>query len=152
MQVSKSILSSGLPRRGDMNRRLNWMMLPTAIAATLAIASAVYGNPVQTPLSAPITVSGTSGGSQSSQCGFIPAEPSQVIVVDQPSPLRIKLQGQGQPTLWITGPSNRCVMADSAAGGTIEVPGVWEQGTYSVFVGDMAQGSHPYTLSITQEN
>jgi hypothetical protein len=135
-----------------MKKHFDWMIIPTAMAMTLAIASAVYSNPVQTPLSAPITVSGNSGGSQASQCGFIPTEPSQVIVVDQPSPLRIKLQGQGQPTLWITGPSNRCVMADSAAGGTIEVPGVWEQGTYSVFVGDMAQGSHPYTLSITQEN
>jgi hypothetical protein len=140
-----------------MKTRFDGMMLPTAIAMTVAIAAAVpsnpaHGNPVQTPLAAPVTVSGTSGGSQASQCGFIPAEPSQVIVVDQPSPLRIKLQSQGQPTLWITGPSNRCVMADSAAGGAIEVPGVWEQGTYSVFVGDMAQGSHPYTLSITQEN
>jgi hypothetical protein len=135
-----------------MKKHFDWMMIPTAIAMTFAIATAVYGNPVQTPLTAPITVSGNSGGPQQSQCGFIPAEPSQVIVVDQPSPLRLKLQGQGQPTLWITGPSSRCVIADTAANGVIEVPGVWEQGTYSVFVGNMAQSSQPYTLSITQEN
>jgi hypothetical protein len=135
-----------------MKKRFDWMTIPTAIAMTMTIATSVYSTPVQTPLASPITISGTSGGSESSQCGFIPAEPNQVIVVDQPAPLRIKLQGQGQPTLWITGPSNRCVMADAAANGTIEVPGVWAQGTYSVYVGDMAQGSHPFTLSITQEN
>lgn len=134
-----------------MKKRFDWMTIPTAIAMTMAIATSVYSTPVQTPLAAPITISGNSGGSQASQCGFIPTEPNQVLVVNQPSPIRIKLQGQGQSTLWITGPSNRCVMAD-AANGTIEVPGVWEQGTYSVFVGDMAQSGHPFTLSITQEN
>lgn len=135
-----------------MKKRFDWMTIPTAIAMTMAIATSVYSTPVQTPLPAPITISGNSGGSQSSQCGFIPTEPNQVLVVNQPSPIRIKLQGQGQPTLWITGPSNRCVMADADASGTIEVPGVWEQGTYSVFVGDMTPGGHPFTLSITQEN
>lgn len=133
-------------------RFINWMTIPTAIAMTMAIATSVYSTPVQTPLAAPLSISGNSGGSQASQCGFIPTEPNQVIIVNQPSPLRIKLQGQGQPTLWITGPSNRCVMADASANGTIEVPGVWEQGTYSVFVGDMDQAGHPFTLSITQEN
>jgi len=135
-----------------MKKRFNWMTIPTAIAMTMAIANTVYSTPVQTPLAAPITISGNSGGSQASQCGFISTEPNQVIVVNQPSPLRIKLQGEGQPTLWITGPANRCVMADAAANGTIEVPGVWGPGTYSVFVGDMTQNSHPFTLSITQEN
>lgn len=135
-----------------MKKCFDWMTIPTAMAMTMAIASSVYSIPVQTPLAAPLTISGNSGGSQASQCGFIPTQPNQVLVVSQPSPLRIKLQGQGQPTLWITGPSNRCVMADAAANGTIEIPGVWEQGTYSVFVGDLAQGSHPFTLSITQEN
>jgi len=135
-----------------MKKRFDWMIIPTAIAMTMAIATSVYSTPVQTPLAAPITISGNSGGSQSSQCGFIPTEPNQVLVVNQPSPIRIKLQGQGQPTLWITGPSSRCVMADADDSGTIEVPGVWGQGTYSVFVGDMAPGGHPFTLSITQEN
>ncbi|NJR66849.1 MAG: hypothetical protein HC772_18545 [Leptolyngbyaceae cyanobacterium CRU_2_3] len=63
----------------------------------------------------------------------------------------LKVQGQGQITLWITGPVNRCGMADGSSGGTIEVPAVWQPGTYSVFVGDRSQGSFPYTLSINQE-
>lgn len=135
-----------------MKRKRNWLVFPTAFAATLAIATIAHSNPVQTPLASPVTVNGSSGGGQSSQCGFISNMPSQVIVVNQPTALRFKLQGQGQPTLWITGPVDRCVMADGLSNGEIELPGVWEPGTYSVYVGDLAQGSHPYTLSITQEN
>ncbi|WP_416670978.1 hypothetical protein [Egbenema bharatensis] len=135
-----------------MKRKMNWFVFPTALAATLAIATTVQGNPVQTPLSAPVTVNGSSGGGQASQCGFISGTPSQVIVVNQPTALRFKLEAQGQPTLWIAGPVDRCVMADGLSGGQIELPGVWEPGTYSIYVGDLAQGSHPYTLSITQEN
>ncbi|MBD3880569.1 hypothetical protein IFO70_02240 [Phormidium tenue FACHB-886] len=134
-----------------MNRR-KWMTIPTALAMTFAVTTAAHSNPVQTPLAAPITVNGNSGGGQSSQCGFIANTPNQVVVVGQPTPLRFKLQGQGQPTLWITGPVNRCVMADDYSAGTIEVPGVWQEGTYSVFVGDRTQSSHPFTLSISQEN
>jgi hypothetical protein len=134
----------------NMKRHIRWLAFST-IAAALSIAPAAYSNPVQTPLASPVSVSGSSGGAQSSQCGFIAGSPSQVVVVNQPTPLRFKLQGQGQPTLWITGPVNRCVMADQFSGGSIEVPGVWEQGTYSVYVGDRNQGSFPYTLSINQE-
>lgn len=132
-----------------MTRQMNWLAFPTAVAATFAVATIAYSNPVQTPLASPVTVTGSSGGAQQSDCGFISGTPSQVIVVNEPTPLRFKLQSQGQPTLWITGPVDRCVMA---AGSSIELPGVWEQGTYSVYVGDLSQGSHPFTLSITQEN
>ena len=132
--------------------RNKWMAVPTALAMTFSIAATTHSSPVQTPLAAPITVEGNSGGAQSSQCGFIADSPTQVVVVAQPTPLRFKLQGQGQPTLWITGPVNRCVMADNYSGGTIEVPGVWQQGTYSVFVGDRTQSGHPFKLSISQEN
>jgi hypothetical protein len=135
-----------------MRRHNNWLIIPTALAATLAIATTANSNPVQAPLSSPITVRGSSGGSQSSQCGYISNTPSQVVVVNQPSPLRFQLQSQGQPTLWITGPVNRCVMADAYSEGKIDVPGVWAQGTYSVFVGERDQSSHPYTLSIAPGN
>jgi len=126
-----------------------WMLLPTAIAATFAMATLAAAQ-VQTPLTAAVTVSGSSGQVQS-QCGFIANAPSQVVVVNQPTPLRFKVQSQGQPTLWIKGPVDRCVMADGAAGGNIEVPGVWAQGTYSVYVGNQAQAGQPYTLSIIPE-
>jgi hypothetical protein len=135
-----------------MKRPVRWLAIPAALSALFALTPAAQSNPVQTPLATPVTVTGSSGGSQSSQCGFISGSPTQVVVVSQPTSLRFKLQGQGQPTLLIQGPVNRCVMADQFSGGVIEVPGVWEQGTYSVFVGDRTQTSHPYTLSITQIN
>ncbi len=132
-------------------KNMNWSRLftalPAAIAATLTTTVALAD--VQTPLASPVTVSGNSGQVQS-QCGFISNTPAQVVVVNQPTPLRFKVQGQGQPTLWIQGPVDRCVMADSFSGGNIEVPGIWQQGTYSVFVGNQVS-DQPYTLSIIPE-
>lgn len=133
-----------------MKGSINWMLVPTAIAATLAMITLASAETVQTPLSAPVTVSGTSGQVQS-QCGFNAGVPTQVIVVNQPTPLSFKVQSQGQPTLWIQGPVERCVMADGTSGGNIEAPGVWQPGTYSVYVGNQAQDGQPYTLSIIPE-
>jgi len=130
----------------ELNR---WMLVPTAIAATFAMATLAAAQ-IQTPLAAAVTVSGSSGQVQS-QCGFIANAPAQVVVVNQSTPLRFKVQSQGQPTLWIKGPVDRCVMADGFSGGKIEVPGVWEPGTYSVYVGNQVQAGQPYTLSIVPE-
>lgn len=131
-----------------MKCSMNWMIVPTALAAVFTIVTTASADTVQTPLASPITVSGSSGQVQS-ECGFNAGSPTQVVVVNQPTPLRFTVEGQGQPTLWIKGPVNRCVMTP---GSSINVPGVWEQGTYSVFVGNLAEGSHPYTLSIIPEN
>ncbi len=132
-----------------MNKINRWMALPAAMLASLATA-ALAAAEVRTPLSSPDRTSGSSGQVQS-QCGFITDAPSQVVVVDQPTPLRFKVQSQGQPTLWIRGPVDRCIMADDSAGGNIEVPGVWAQGTYSVYVGNQVQSGQPFTLSIIPE-
>lgn len=132
-----------------------WIVIPAIFAALSATATAAYSNPVQTPLQSAVSVRGNSSGAQSGQCGFVPSAPTQVVQVTEDfTSLRFSVQGEGSPTLLITGPGGRtqCVMADSLSGGSIDVPGVWEQGTYSLYVGDRAQGSHPYTLSITQEN
>lgn len=128
-------------------KRINWTIIPTTLAATLALITVAMADTVQTPLASTVTVSGSSGQVES-ECGFNAGAPTQVVVVNQPTPLRFKLDGQGQPTLWIKGPVTRCVMTP---GSSIEVPGVWGQGTYSVFVGNRDQGSHPYTLSIIPE-
>jgi hypothetical protein len=135
--------------RNSMKRQpINWLALPTAIAATFALATLAAAD-VQTPLASTVTVSGSSGQTQT-ECGYTSGAPAQVVVVNQPTPLRFKVQGQGQPTLWIQGPVERCVMADGFSGGNIEVPGVWQQGTYSVYVGNQAT-DQPYTLSIIPE-
>lgn len=130
-----------------MKRSIDWTILPTALAATFAMMTMAAAQTVQTPLNSAVTVTGSSGQVQS-ECGFNAGAPSQVLVVNQPTALRFSVQGEGQPTLWIQGPVSRCVMTP---GSSIEVPGVWEQGTYSIFVGNQSQGSYAYTLSIRQE-
>jgi hypothetical protein len=136
-----------------VKRHMNWAIIPTALAIALATATSAYSDTVQTPLPSPVVVNGNSGGAQSGSCGFVSNTPSQVVVVNQPTPLRFSVRGEGQPTLLITGPGGRtqCVMADSFSGGNIEIPGVWNAGSYSVFVGNRTNGSFPYTLSINQE-
>ncbi len=136
-----------------MKLRKKWAIFPAALAAVMAIAPAAYSQ-VQTPISNPAVVNGNTGNSPSGNCGFAATAPSQVVrVTEQFTSLRFKVESNGQPTLLITGPGGRrqCVMADNLSGGTIEVPGVWERGAYSLFVGDRAQASRRFTLTITQE-
>lgn len=142
-------------------RQLNWFALPTALASltagcalALGLSGTAIANPVQTPLASTVVVSGNANGGQAGQCGYVPGTPTQVVrVTEDFTSLRFSVQGSGQPTLMVTGGGRtQCVMADRFSQGAIEIPGVWERGTYSVFVGDRAQGSHPFTLSITQGN
>lgn len=135
-------------------QRFNWFPLPTALALALGFAGGAIANPIQTPLSANVVVNGSANGGQSGQCGYVSNTPTQVVrVTEDFTSLRFSVQGGGQPTLMVTGGGRtQCVMADRFSGGAIEIPGVWERGTYSVFVGDRAQGNHPFTLSITQGN
>lgn len=127
----------------------HWITLPLALIATLMAAIPTQAETIQTPLTASVTLTGSSGGGQSGQCGFVAGSPNQIVNVTAAAPLRFNLTSGGQPTLLIKGPVNRCLMGN---GGSVEVVGVWQPGTYEVFVGDQAQGSHPYTLTITPEN
>jgi hypothetical protein len=136
-------------------RQANWFVLPAAIALAVGLPSAAIANPVQTPLNTAVVLNGNVSGGQSGQCGFVAGTPTQVVQVTEDfTALRFSVQGSGEPTLLVTGPGGRsqCVMADRFSAGTVAIPGVWERGTYSVFVGDRNQGSHPFTLSITQGN
>ncbi len=140
-----------------MKRSKFWTVIPTALAVILAGASAARSQPLQLAPGFspdPLVVSGTSGGSQTrSGCGTVSATPNHVIRLSQDfSYLRFKVEGGGQPTLFIESPSgNTCIPADSLSGGIIEAPGYWEQGTYSLYVGNLAGSQHRYTLSITQQ-
>ena len=138
-----------------MKTKFNWAIVPATLTMVLAIAPAAFSQTARTPLSAPIVVRGTSGGSQThDSCrGFNFSDtPTQVIQVTEPSTaLRFNVEGGGQLALLITGPNNpMCI--PSASGSAINVPGVWQQGTYSVYVGDRPQTSNAFTLSITQGN
>jgi len=131
-----------------------WARVPVAVVTALALASGVQAQ-VQTPVSSPVVVRGSSGGPQSSSCGFVPAAPSQTVRVSEPfAALRFEVQSQSTSTLMITGPGGRsqCARASDFSGGVIEVTGVWEQGTYSLFVGERNQGTrNPFTLTIVPE-
>ena len=117
----------------------------------LALVGPAQAEPIRTPIQNH-QVSGTSGGSRQSDCGFIGSPVLQVQVTEPMASLRFRVSGGGAPTLYVTnGQTQDCAMADGLSGGTIELPGVWEQGTYRVFVGDRNGGAHRYQLSVSQQ-
>lgn len=140
-------------------KRTDWLVISVALSFNLAITGVTLAetpvlqiNPQFQP--DPLVVRGKSGGAKSSDCGNIAAQPNQVIQVSESLPyLRLSVESAGQPTLLIDGPSGRfCVLADRFSGGKPEFSGFWQAGKYSLYVGDRAQGQHPYTLSISQKN
>lgn len=135
----------------------HWMVVPAALAVLLGSAGVVRSQPIQISPGfqpEPLVVKGTSGGSVQSQgCGTIGARPNHVLTLTANfNYLRINVQGDGKPTLLIKSPGGTsCVPADNVSGGKIQVPGYWEKGIYSIYVGDLGGGEHPYSLSITQK-
>jgi hypothetical protein len=136
-----------------MKRQLQ-QAIALAIAATFGMMPVAMANPVQTPLQSPVVVTGNSNGSQANDScrGFqFTGTPTQVVRVTQPNTaLRFRVEGNGQLALLVTGANNP--MCVPSAGSVIEVPGVWQPGTYSLYVGDRADSSTPFTLSVTQDN
>lgn len=127
-----------------------------ALPMILAAAGAVRSQPLQIApgFPEPLNVSGVSGGpNNSGDCGFVSQGPNQVIEVTQDLPYwRIAVQTAGAPSLMIQGPRGRfCVLPANAAAGSVEFSGYGDKGTYVIFVGDRAQGQHPYSLSISQK-
>lgn len=131
------------------------MVVPAALAVLLTNIGTAYAQTRQlTPgfQPDPLEFQGTSGGSQTSKgCGMMGAAPNHVVTLTNNfNYLRFTVRSAGQPTLLIQGPNgSSCVQA--VPGGNIEVPGYWEKGTYSIFIGDRAGGQHPYTFGITQQ-
>lgn len=127
-----------------------------ALTMILTAAGAVRSQPLQIApgFPEPLSVSGVSGGpNNSGDCGFVAQGPNQVIEVTQDLPYwRIALQTAGAPSLMIQGPRGRfCVLPANAATAIVEFSGYGDKGTYTIFVGDRAQGQHPYSLSISQK-
>jgi len=126
------------------------------IIAATALLPLMAGRPaaaerVSTPLQN-YQVSGMSSGSQQSSCGFIGSPAMEVQVTEPIASLRFRASGGGALTLFVTnGQTQDCAMSDNLSGGAVELPGVWEQGTYAVYVGDRSGNAHSYQLSVTQE-
>lgn len=138
-----------------MQASLRWSVLPTAIAAVVAMSSMALSQVVSIAQnSQPVTLSGTSGGDKkdASCAGFIADRPNHTVQVTADSNLKFTLQGSGEPTLLITGSGQTfCVQADRLSNGKVEIPGRWTKGTYSVFIGDQGRTRSPYTLSIAPQ-
>lgn len=140
-------------------KRIDWLVVPIALVCNLAIAGLSLAETPVLQINSkfqpdPLVVRGTSGGAKGSDCGNIAGLPNQVIQVSESLPyLRLIVESAGQPTLLIDGPSGRfCVLADRFSGGKPEFSGFWQAGKYSLYVGDRAQGQHPYQLSISKKN
>jgi len=136
----------------------DWLIVPAALTISLAVTTASLAEAPVVQVTPnfqpdPLVINGTSGGAKSSDCGNIAATPNQVIQVTAALPyLRLSVQSAGQPTLLVEGPGGRfCVLADSYSQGKPEISGFWQAGKYSLYVGDRAQGQHPYKLSISQK-
>lgn len=133
-----------------------WIIIP-AIAATLlttlGATRSVAEQVTLAPHFQPITLRGMSGGVNSSNCGKIAASPNVILqVTDNISSMRVRVQSSGQPTLLIDGPKGRaCIPADSTGSGSIEIPGFWEKGLYTLYIGDRAGESHDYTFSVSNQ-
>ena len=138
-------------------RNSNTQLIATAaavVAGLMTVAQPTLAQSVQTPLASVIEVEGTSGGSQSTpNCGYISATPAQVVQVTEPfASLNIHVESQGNFTVLISSPQgfSECIAANNYSNGVIDAPGLLNQGTYHIFVGDMTGASHPYTLTIEQ--
>lgn len=137
----------------------NWLIFSSALVINLAVTGKISAQEAVVQVSPtsepdPLVVKGTSGGEKSSDCGNITAAPNQILQVTESIPyLRLSVESTGQPTLLIEGPQKRrfCVLADSNSGEKPEISGYWEAGKYAIYVGDRAQGQHPYTLSISRK-
>jgi hypothetical protein len=133
-----------------------YLIMPVGVAiALLGSAEIALGQSVTiTPSSQPIQMNGTSGGTQKDTgcAGSIAASPNHVVQVTEDSDLRFSLQGAGEPALLIRSSTGQsfCVPADSYSNGKVEIPGRWRKGTYSVYIGDRANGRHAYTLQIAR--
>jgi hypothetical protein len=156
------ILNSSIEDKSiEMKRRFFHAFVPAACAAvsSFSLASEVFAQTVDISRStnANMNLSGTSGGSVDSKgCGFISQSPSQIIkVTERIDYLRLRVQSNGgKPTLLIKGPSKGdrfCALADGMSSNNPEISGVWEPGTYQIFVGDLNGSQHPYTLNVSKQ-
>lgn len=145
--------------KDQMKTRTAWLVFPIVLVISLPVMTDALAELPVLPIKPkfqpdPLIVRGTSGGVKNSDCGNIANTPNQIIQIAQPLPyLRLNVQSAGQPTLLIDGPGGHfCVLGDSYSGGQPEISGYWQAGRYSLYVGDRAQGQHPYTLSISEKN
>lgn len=138
-------------------RNLKTSLFATAavvVSGLVAVSHPALAQTLQTPLAASVEIEGSTGGSQSTpNCGFVATTPAQVVQVTESfTSLNIRVESQGNFTVLISGPQgfSECIAANNYSNGVIDAPGLLNQGTYQIYVGDMTGASHPYKLTIDQ--
>ncbi|MEA5502394.1 hypothetical protein VB735_04575 [Halotia wernerae UHCC 0503] len=133
-------------------------VVPAALVISLALTKPILAEVPSVQInpklqSDPLILNGKSGGSIHSDCGNIPDAPSQIIQVKESLPyLRLTVDSPGQPTLLIAGPGGRfCVLGDRYSQTKPELSGYWQEGQYSLYVGELSKRQYNYTLSISQQ-
>jgi hypothetical protein len=142
-----------------MNYMKSWVVFGIKTITVLMVVATTFQN--SSLLAAPKsstdnqTIQGNSGGPiDSKNCGFVGATPSYTLSLSERIDyMRMFVQANGgQPTLLVIGPNKEdsfCVLGDLSAGLNPEISGVWEAGTYNVYVGDRSGEQHQFTLKIS---
>lgn len=126
----------------------------STVALTLAwTGGAAFAQTVaQTPLAQPVQVSGTLTPSRPSVCGYLGTTATQVLEVEDDF-MAITVAASGSPglTLWIEGPNgfSECHRTSDPAG-TVNAPGLLNQGRHHVYIGNVNPVPTEYQLTISQ--
>lgn len=128
-------------------------MLSAALLTLTAVAGPVVAqSTAQTPLSNPVQVSGSVTPSRPSNCGVLADSAAQVLQVQEDfTSINIAVNGSAGLTLFIQGPGGftEC-HTTSGTTGTINAPGLMNQGSYSFFIGNSNPVATSYTLTLSQ--
>jgi len=97
----------------------------------------------------PLVISGNSLARVRKECGFLPKQPNQIIVVQESIPyMRLTLEGEEKATLLVDGPGGRfCMLPD---GNQPEMTGFWSPGKYKVYVGNLSPGTYVYKVYLSR--
>ncbi|MEM7555392.1 MAG: hypothetical protein AAF378_15085 [Cyanobacteria bacterium P01_A01_bin.84] len=141
-----------------MSKLYKFIIIPVALAMFLTVA---YSNTATAQIIEinsktqpdPLVIKGKSGGTKSTNCGYVSTQPSKKIQLTEALPyLRLTVEGNGQPTLLIDGPGGRfCILADKYSSNKPEISGYFNKGEYLLYVGEPSQAQYTYTLSISQQ-
>jgi hypothetical protein len=136
-----------------MKSLLQKVSLPVAaLALTLFGQAAIAQSIAQTPLTQAIQANGSINPSRPSNCGFLADSAAQVLQVNEDfASVNIAVSGSSGLTLFIEGPNGftEC-HTTSGATGTVNAPGLMNQGRYTFYVGNTNPVPTSYTLTLSQ--
>lgn len=141
-------------------KQLRPLMLLAAAGAVVMSGTGAHGQSMErTPLSQPIQQGDSVTVNRRSNCGFLSEQPVQVLQVTEAFvSLDITVNGSSNNSpndisLLIRGSNGfvECLRSDPYNPGTIQAPGLLNQGRYAFFIGNSQPGPTTYSLSISQD-